>query len=204
MKVIVFGANGQTGQHVVSQALAQGMEVVAFVRRAESMVIRHEHLQVIVGQATRYEDVLAAMHGVDAVISCIGGPGTKVSTTITDITRNVVQAMQASGITRIVQIASAGIHREIPGVIGKVVMNMLKNTLEDHRGAFALLESSGLHYTVARPMSLVEGPYTGIYRESDSGVPKKGARISRADVAGFLLKAVVDDAYIGKSVGLAY
>ena len=53
-------------------------------------------------------------------------------------------------------------------------------------------------------MALTEGDFTGVYRESELGVPDKGRNISRADVADFLLKALQDDNYIGKSVGLAY
>ena len=53
-------------------------------------------------------------------------------------------------------------------------------------------------------MSLTEGNFTGVYRETEEGIPDNGKNISRADVADFLLKAIQDDKYIGKSIGLAY
>ena len=204
MKIIVFGANGKTGQKVVQQALNKGMEVTAFVRNKECIKISSEKLKIIVGKATQYEDVKNAMDGHDAVISCIGGPGTKVSTTITDITNNIVNAMKETNVNRIAQIASAGIHGELTGIIGKIICFMLRNTLNDHKGAFDILKRSGVTYTVARPVSLTEGNLKGEYREKEDGVPNRGMSISRADVASFLIKAIQDDKYIGKSVGLAY
>ena len=53
-------------------------------------------------------------------------------------------------------------------------------------------------------MALKDGVSTGVYREAEEGVPHGGKDISRSDVANFLLKAVQDDKYIGKSVGLSY
>ncbi len=203
MKIIVFGANGKTGQKVIEQALSNGIEVTAFVRNAEAIKIKSEKLHIVVGQATQYEDVKKAMNGQDAVISCIGGPGTKVSTIITDITKNIVDAMKETGVNRISQIASAGIHGELKGVIGKIISYVLKNTLKDHKGAFEYLQKSGVDFTIARPMSLTDGEFKGEYREAEEGVPDRGMSISRADVASFLLKAIQDDKYIGKSVGLS-
>lgn len=204
MKIIVFGANGKTGQNVIKQALDNGFEITAFVRNAESIKIKSEKLNIIVGQATKYEDVKNAIVGHDAVISCIGGPGIKASTTITDITKNIVDAMRETGVNRIAQVASAGIHGELRGIIGKMVALMLGNTLKDHKGAFDIIQNSGINYTVARPMSLTEGELKGEYRENEGGIPNKGMSISRADVASFLLKVIQDDKYINKSVGLAY
>lgn len=204
MKIIVFGANGRTGQEVIEQAISSGIEVTAFVRNADNIKVKSDKLSIIVGQATRYEDVRKAIVGHDAVISCIGGPGSKVSTTITDITKNIVDAMNETGVKRIAQVASAGVHGELKGVMGKIVSFMLKNPLKDHAGAYRKLQEGGVNYTLARPMSLTEGVFTGVYRESEEGIPEKGRNISRADVAHFLLKAIQDDKYIRKSIGLAY
>ena len=204
MKIIIFGANGRTGQKVIEQAISDGIEVTAFTRNAESIKIQSESLHIVVGQATNYEDVKKAMAGHDAVISCVGGPGMKASTTITDITKNVVDAMKETGVRRLVQMASAGVHGELKGIVGKTIMLMLKNPLKDHAGAYNKILESGVDYTLARPLGLTDGDLTGVYREAEEGAPDGGKNISRADVANFLLKAVQDDKYIGKSVGLSY
>ena len=204
MKIIVFGANGKTGQEVVEQALRSGIEVTAFVRDAEKVATKSPHLQTMVGQATNYEDVKRAVLGHDAVISCVGGKGLKVSTTITDITTNIVKAMNEAGVKRVVQVGSAGVHGELKGVIGSIISFMLGNTLRDHKGAYEQLQKSGVDFTLARPVSLTNSPLKGLYRETELGIPARGMSISRADLAHFLLKAVQDEKYIGKSIGLAY
>ncbi|MGL4522128.1 MAG: NAD(P)-dependent oxidoreductase [Bacilli bacterium] len=204
MKIILFGANGKTGQHVIQQAIAQGIEVTAFVRKQTSISIQSELLHIVVGEATVASDVEGAMAGHDAVISCIGGPGTKRSSVITEITRNIVMAMQGTGVQRIVQMSSAGVHDELEGVIGKIISFLLRNPLADHYAAFELLQNSNLIYTLARPMGLTDGPCTETYLETQTGVPKNGRSIARADVAHFLLKSVTDTAYNGKSIGLSY
>ena len=95
MKIIVFGATGRTGREVVKQAIRKGIQVTAFVRNAETIKIQSNNLRVVVGQATNYDDVKKAIVGHDAVISCIGGPGMKPSTIITEITKNMTSALEA-------------------------------------------------------------------------------------------------------------
>jgi len=47
MNLIVFGATGRTGRHLVNQALEQGHVVTAFVRDPHKLNIQHERLDVI-------------------------------------------------------------------------------------------------------------------------------------------------------------
>lgn len=72
MKIIVFGATGGVGRHVVNQALQTGDEVTAFVRDLTKLQIENDHLHVVRGDATNAEEVSAAFAGHDAVVSCLG------------------------------------------------------------------------------------------------------------------------------------
>ncbi|MFP3489993.1 NAD(P)-binding oxidoreductase, partial [Staphylococcus sp. SIMBA_130] len=83
--------------------------------------------------------------------------------------------------------ASAGINKEIPGVTGFIAGKLLQNVLADHRRAADLLVASEVEWTIARPMGLTNDELTGEYRKARTGVPKGGRRISREDVAAFLL-----------------
>lgn len=204
MKIIVFGATGGVGQCVVKQGLEAGHEITAFVRTPEKLHIRHENLHVVQGNAFNKEEVSAAIAGQDAVVSGLGSSqGMKKSTELEDMTKHIAEGMQENGVSRIVYTASAGVHKELTGIIGKVVMLLLKNPLIDHRGAIAHLEAYDLNYTIARPMSITDKDFTGVYRESKTGVPDKARAIPRADVAHFILKALADDTYAGASIGSA-
>ena len=204
MKIIVFGATGGVGKSVVAQALDAGLEVTAFVRTPSKMDITHENLKLIQGDAFNQRDVSAAIVGHDAVVSCIGSnKGMKESTEIQEMTKNIVDVMKEHNVERIIYTASAGVHKEIPGVSGKLVMFMLKNPLKDHRAAVDYIQANGLNYTIVRPMGLTDQPFTGKYRESATSVPEKSRTIPRADVAHFIVKALADSKYNHSSIGIA-
>ena len=204
MKIIVFGATGGTGRHVVQQALAEGFEVTAFVRNPAKLAAAHEKLRVVQGDAFDRDQVSAAIAGHDAVVSCLGSSrGVKKSTELTEMTRCIVRGMVQHQVKRIVYTASAGIHEELTGFSGWFVMWLLKNPLADHRAAVDEIQKFGLNYTIVRPMGLTDQPFTGKYREAEEGVPEHSRSIPRADVAHFILKALKDPGYQNKSVGIA-
>ncbi|AMA63982.1 MAG: NAD(P)-dependent oxidoreductase [Kurthia gibsonii] len=205
MKIIVFGATGGVGRHVVNQALQAGYEVTAFVRDLTKLQIENDHLHVVRGDATNAEEVSAAIAGHDAVVSCLGSNKMVAkSTQLEEMTQHIVAGMEAHHVKRIVYTASAGINNELPGVGGKMVMKMLQNVLTDHRHAVDLIQAhKDLQYTIVRPLGLTNDDYTGEYREAKEGVPENARNIPRADVAHFILKALGDDTYIGESVGIA-
>ncbi|WP_370456150.1 NAD(P)-dependent oxidoreductase [Planomicrobium sp. YIM 101495] len=146
----------------------------------------------------------AAIAGQDAVVSCLGSnKGMKKSTELQEMTKNIIAGMEAHGMKRIVYTASAGIHQELTGVSGKLMMTMLKNALVDHGAAVEQIRSHGLNYTITRPMGLTNGEFTGKYRETAEGVPEKSMSIPRADVAHFIVKALDDPRYENRSIGLA-
>jgi len=204
MKIIVFGATGGVGQHVVKQALDKGIEVTAFVRNPSKTQLAHKQLQMIQGDAFNKEAVAAAIAGHDAVVSCLGSSqGMKKSTELEEMTKNIVDGMLKHNVKRIVYTASAGINNEIPGISGKLVMAMLKNALTDHRNAVDYITAHGLNFTIVRPMGLTNDALTGTYRESKTGVPEKSRSIPRADVAHFIVKALSDKQYENSSIGIA-
>lgn len=53
-------------------------------------------------------------------------------------------------------------------------------------------------------MALTDGPSLGRYRVAIDGLPARGWRIARADVAEFMLRQVQDDRYLYKVPALAY
>jgi nucleoside-diphosphate-sugar epimerase len=204
MKIIVFGASGATGKEFVKLSLKANHQVTGFVRDPAKLTIQHPNLKVIVGDALRRDDVISAIADHDAVVSCLAAPGLEASTMLSAMTTNLIAGMDKNQIKRILYLASAGIHNEIPGLAGWLVKLILRNVLADHSRAVALLGSSNLMWTVARPMKLTNTPLTEEYRTAITGIPKGGRKISRSDVAHFLLRALTDRNYIQQTVGLAY
>jgi uncharacterized protein YbjT (DUF2867 family) len=76
--VLVFGANGKLGTHVVNQALDKGYKVKAFVRNPEKYTLtKGQYIEVVKGDATNITDVELAMEIADVVVSCLGNPPKK-------------------------------------------------------------------------------------------------------------------------------
>lgn len=202
MKLFVLGATGRTGHQFVDQAIEHGHHVTAFVREQKKLIPTPQ-LEIIEGNVTDTAALSEALKGHDAVISCLG---TDLSDTdfLAKVTDALVPAMKANGIDRVIYLASAGIHGEIPGLSGKIVTLMLRKPLRDHRTAAELWSHSSFNYTIVRPMQLTDGPRTSVYRTSSDSVPAGGKHISRADVAHFMLQAVEENEFVRQSVGLAY
>ncbi|RWZ54757.1 NAD(P)-dependent oxidoreductase [Halobacillus fulvus] len=204
MNIIVFGATGKTGTPFVKQALDHGHRVTAFVRSPEKLVLKHENLQVFRGDALKEDHVVKAIEGHDVVVSCLGSEGLKPSRVLEYMAENIVTGMQKHGLSRIAYVASAGLYNEIPGFLGWMSQRILKNVLEDHRRAVNTIIAANLDYTIARPLRLEDGLLTEEYRMTPAGVPDSGSRISRNDVAHFLLRSIEEDEWIKETVGLAY
>ena len=123
MKIIVFGATGGVGQHVVEMAVAAGHEVSAFVRTPEKL--KTTGVNIIQGDAFNAEQVAKAIPGHDAVVSCLGSStGTKKSNELETMGKNIADGMESAGVKRLVYCASAGVDGEIPGVMGKMMVKM--------------------------------------------------------------------------------
>ena len=70
-KILLFGATGRTGSIILQYALTKGYAVTALVRNPGKLTVKHDHLSVIQGLPTDFDDVRQAMIGCDAVISTL-------------------------------------------------------------------------------------------------------------------------------------
>jgi len=204
MKIFLVGATGKTGSIFLNRALDNGHIVTVYVRSPEKIKESHDNLKIIEGSMLSIESLTNAMQGHNVVISCLGGEANKKSSIISDMTMNIVKAMKTNGIKRIASIATAGVHDEFSFFTSLIVKVFYKHVINDHKGAVECILSNNLDYTIARPLSLIDGSLTKEYRCTDKGVPKGGKNISREDLAYFLLDAIENDKYMKETVGLAY
>lgn len=205
LRLTVFGATGRTGREVVSQALARGHEVVAFVRTPDKLADQQDtsadRLHVVAGDVRDAEAVARAVEGADAVVSCLA-PVPKDGLVQTEGTEAIVAAMRRHRVDRIVSLTGAGVAspsdpppslgaRFMRGLMGLVASKILE---DGQRHAEALRQSS-LDYAVARAPRLTTGPRTGSVRHGTGLALGPGEAISRADLATFLLDEAEGGAY---------
>ena len=208
MRILVLGATGGTGSHVVEQALGYGHEVVALVRDSGRLPRVHERLAVIAGDVTDFAAVQTAVDGCDAVISTLGSRGERPVSVYSDGIANTIRAMTARGIRRLVVVSASG---SGAGRAELSIAARAMRTLPGMRGVYEDMERmegdvmlSDLDWTIVRPAALTDGPLTGIYRVVEGSTVPKGARISRADLSALLLKCAQGDLYVRRAVAVAY
>jgi putative NADH-flavin reductase len=205
MKLAIFGATGGTGRHLVEEALSAGHDVTALVRDPARLAAKPDsRLMVLRGSVLDAGEVSKAVTGVDAVLSAIGGSTLQDESTVSTAAGVIASAMAASGVRRLVAMGSAGIFGEVRGIAGLVTRTLLRHALVDHRKQYDLLAASDLDWVLVRATRLTDGPRTGAYRLAREGLPPRGAAISRADVADFMLRALGDDTWLRSAPAIAY
>jgi putative NADH-flavin reductase len=201
MKLVVFGATGRTGRHVVAQALDAGHDVVAVARRPADLAVRHDRLQILQGDVLDPATVGKPVAGSDAVVLTVGVPHRRPTTVFSDGAANIVEAMRDAGVRRIVCTGSAYVDANGPGIpAGQRVYTKLilqrryRNTYNDIERMELELQLSGLDWTVVRPVQLVEGDRTGNYRAAIGRHVGRPGVLRRGDLADFLVGHLDDPA----------
>ena len=207
MKVIIFGASGSIGRNLVSQALRQGHAVTAFVRDPARLVMQHAKLSIALGDVLDAASVQKAVAGHDAVMCAIGA-GRKGGVRA-EGTGNIITAMKAAGVRRLICQSTLGIGDSWNNLnaFWKYFMFglFIRPAFLDHVEQEKLVRQSDLDWSIIRPAAFTDGDLTGRYRH---GFPATAndtkLEISRADVADFMLKNLVDNTYLHKTPGLSY
>lgn len=195
MRLVVFGASKGVGRLVAELALTRGDQVTAFSRRGSGMAPSANLIERR-GDVLNPEAVMAAVAGQDAVIIALGpGSSGPQDRTRSQGTAHILQAMKQQGVRRLVALSSFGVGDSRRGLVGNLVWLFLRTPLQEHQRQENLIQQSGLDWTVVRPTGLTNDPPRGSYLE---GRFQQG-RISRADVASFMLKTVADPAYVGRA-----
>jgi putative NADH-flavin reductase len=130
-------------------------------------------------------------------------------TIVSDGTRNIVRAMERAGIKRFVCESSLGVgdSKWKMGMLHNLIAIplFLRNVFADKEAQEQIIASSRLDWVIARPGALTNGAQRNVYRAgSDVGNWLMPSRISRADVAAFMLEELTDGKYLRKTPGLAY
>jgi putative NADH-flavin reductase len=211
VKLAIFGATGGTGTLLVQQALAAGHDVTAVARTPARLELRHDHLRTLRGDVLDLASVEEAVRGQEAVMSCIGGTTDQKPVTLYSVgTGNLLRAMRAAGVRRFICISANPL--EVGNgdvlldrlVLKPVVRAIFKESYADLTRMEAEVRRSDLDWTIMRPPRLTDRPPTARYRIAfDRNLPR-GRFISRADLAGAMLRLLDDSQSVHAAVTVAY
>lgn len=207
-RILIVGATGGTGRHLVAQALERGLKVTVLVRRPAKPGLEHPNLTVLQGDVLDYDSVEAAVRGQDAVVSALGHKHFFRPTRIlSDGTRNIVAAMKAHGVRRLVVETSMGIG-DSAGRLGLyytlfTIPVILPFYFWDKTRQERIMAESGLDWTIVRPGVLTNGPARGRIRHvAGLGSFIWTVRIPRSDVATFMLDQLESTQYVHAAPGI--
>ena len=213
-QLLIIGANGGIGRQCVELALNAGHRVTALVRNPANLRLIHRNLEVIQGDLLQPGTLEKYLVGKDAVVSAIGVKGgmfgDKPTTLYSEGNANLLQAMENTGIKRAFFISASAI--EISPVIPRfvqflakyVIQKLLKHMYADLHRMEIVIKASDARWTIIRPPQLSDQPATGHYRTAINDWLKDCLKISRADVAHFIIHNINNPAIIKTTVEIAY
>jgi putative NADH-flavin reductase len=208
MKIVIFGASGKTGALLLGQALDNGHFVTAYVRREGAIVQKHPNMRIITGSLDDSAKLEEAISGADTCFSTLGGGSlTKHSPELVAGIDRIVTLMEKLGTKRFIYLSSIGAGESryfIGPVIRFLVADVfLRVPLADHNANEQRIVKSKLQWTIVRPGGLTDGPKTGNLKNGNGKTILKGSpKISRANVASFMLEQLDEKTNINKEVWL--
>ncbi len=184
--------------------------MTALARRPEKLEIQHSRLEVVRGDVLDPATVDAAVRGRDAVLCALGHKRWLYPTRILSTgTANIVNAMAANGVKRFICETSLGVGDSF-GRMGLyytlfVIPFILPFYYWDKGRQEAVIRASAVDWTIVRPGTLNNGRQKGVYRcGRQVGSFLWTVRISRADVAAFMLDQLTDDTFLRASPGVSW
>ena len=209
-RVLIVGATGGTGRQLVEQALERGYAVTALVRHPSTLRAEHPRLRVMRGDVLDYPSVEAAMQTQEVVLCALGHKRFFRPTRIlSEGTRNILGAMETHGVRRLVCETALGIG-DSAGRMGLsytffVIPFILPFYFWDKTRQERLIAASRVQWVIVRPGALTDGAKRNRYTHGQRvGSVVKTERISRADVADFMLNQMTDNTYLSAAPGVCW
>ena len=209
MNVLIIGATRGIGLQVLQQALEKDHNVTALARSLDKLALKHQRLRVMQGDIRDEHEVGSATQGQDAVVCCIGiMPTRKPVTVFSDGIQNVLTSMDKNEVKLLISVTGigAGDSRGHGGFFYDKIFQplLLKSIYADKDREESLIKDNQVNWIIVRPGFLTNGPMTGAYRVLTDMNDVKAGKISRADVAHFILDQLNSPKYLRQTPLLTY
>lgn len=221
LDIVIYGATGDVGSHVVDEALRRGHRVTAVSRDPAQVELRHPKLSVVKGDLLDKPGVAETVAGKDVVIlsvrGVIGKSGAPESALQFIAAETLVDVLSRLGenAARLIHVGGSGSLEVEPGVLfaAKLPKILLPRKLEiEILGQILVLEFFGkvddVDWTyVTPPKNFTNGPRTGVFRIGGDRALEDSrgrTRVSRADFAVALIDEAEQAKYPRQRISVAY
>jgi putative NADH-flavin reductase len=209
-KIIIFGATGGTGKLLVEQALAAGHEVTIVIRNPSAFTLQHQYLTIIQGDVFQISTFENALKGKDVVISCLGIQKREPTTVYSDGISNIIKVMAQHQVNRLICLSAGAVVVPPNGsfmtkfFIKNILQRIFKYLYADMLVMEKILKATTLNYTIVRPPWLRDTKHTGKYRIAINEHLANPSKMSRADLADFIIHHIDNTQIFQSTVELSY
>jgi putative NADH-flavin reductase len=205
MKIVLFGATGLAGKHILEQALAQGHQVTAFVRDPSKLELNHSALNVVMGDVWNEAEVKAVIQDQEAVLTALS-EGLVIQTEFQSKGIRIIgEAMKNTGVRRILTVCAMGI---LPGKDMEFINESpdypelyLPIGLE-HRKVYHYLNSSGLDWTILCPPTILDAPYSGDFLMKPESLASEIYEVNAGNLAYCMVDEATKTAHLQKRLSI--
>lgn len=185
-KIIIFGATGSLAKYVIDALKSSPeLELTLFTRNKNNLKSFANTYTIAEGDALNFSDVKNAINGQEIVYVNLAG-------NLEIMGKNIIKAMQESGVKRIIAISSIGIYN-----------SPIKSVLIPYRKLADIIETSGLNYTILRPDWFTYNNEID-YVLTKKGEPETGSAISRKSIAAFIAMLINNpEQYNNQNLGIS-
>lgn len=209
--VALFGATGPTGRHIIEEALKQGYNLSVYTRDPKKLAPFAGRIKIVVGDLQDQSAIAKCVQGADAVISALGPNSLKVQgdKPVMHGLTHVIAAMKHAGVRRLIQISTAAYRDPRDGFAIKTHAFALlfkviaRKGYEDIKATGELVAHSDLDWTLVRIPNLKDGPAAGGVDVGWYGKTKLSTKLSRGNLAKFLVDQVTDRKFVHAAPGIA-
>ena len=166
---------------------------------------------VIPGLVSDPAAVTDAIEGAEAVLCALGPDGNTADqvAALRDGMRTLIEATWEHGVRRVVNLSGAAVdapgdHKPIVDRLASRIVRLVSgHVVAAKQAEFDELLASRLEWVAVRPPLVTDGPHTGRYR-AGLDVLHPGARISRADIADFMLAQATEPTFAQSAPFICY
>ena len=219
LKFIVYGASGNVGSRVVSEALNRGHQVTAVSRNPSRVNKQHDRLIVVKGDLLESQSVAKLVANHDVIVVSVKGsadgskdPEQAVHRVAADVLVGTLRDM-GDGAPRLIYVGGAGSLEVESGVLYadtvKFVPKSIRQEIDGHVLTLEYLRSvDDVAWTYISPAkSFKKGKRTGNYRIGGDQMlldTRGKSKISMEDFAVALVDEAENSEFIGERFSVAY
>lgn len=216
MKIFLLGATGSTGYEILKRLVQDNHTVKALLRNPAKLNLKdikqllEGQVELIQGSIFEKDKLIENFRGCDIVISALGtGTDNSYTEIYSEGGRKILSAMRENGIKKLITVTSGLIDMSDPSTdnffLNRVIRpNFNKVYYDQTRWETILDDTNDIDWVCVRPTYLTNRAFTGKYRVQHQHCPKGGRKISRADLADFIVKQIDSDEFIHKKPVIAY